>query len=109
MSYVREPTPTTPPPTGKPADGSDLGACRDGNCHVRVESGDRIKVKGCSAIRVVDISRDGITLQQSSPGGGRFTATVSVGGRIQFGKLEFVPAVVGPGDTANVLMRLAKS
>ncbi|GAA0320392.1 hypothetical protein NE235_18050 [Actinoallomurus spadix] len=62
------------------ANGTDLGACRDGRCEVQVSARDRIPVParlGVTELRVTAIAGDDITLRGTAPG---TSLTVGLGG-----------------------------
>ncbi|MEV4253796.1 hypothetical protein AB0J52_11585 [Spirillospora sp. NPDC049652] len=76
----------TPPPP--PKNGTDLAACREGRCEVRVCAGDQIELAPhfqAGPLVITDVEPDGLSIRWTYEGGGSGAGKASPHSTITFG------------------------
>jgi hypothetical protein len=101
------PSPTPSAPASTAADGTDLGACEDGTCEVRIDSSSSIELDGgltVESLEVASIDDTTVALRlEGVPGGGISSGCVSTGGTCDISSTgESAEASLSPGSVLTV-------
>ncbi|SDO04150.1 serine protease [Streptomyces sp. cf386] len=98
-------SPSTPPGTGQPTDGTDLGACLDNACEVEVTGGDTIRLDGTAGVgelKIDSVADNTLTMTGSSDNGTQqSTASQTAPGRSTINDLV-VDLISTDGDRAVI-------
>jgi hypothetical protein len=104
-SAAPSPSASTNPALPEPADGTDLTACADGRCEVRVRAGDTITFIGdnvdLKSLTVVRIADNALTHSAAGPPGYTFSGSMSASGTSVVNGLR-VKIVAVDGDRAVI-------